>query len=162
MLNVVVEVKAPEIVEVLKSILNVMLIDRQLKNAPQGTSAPAMEAPAQPPYFPPAQGQPVQQQQMPQQTQVQQPQQMPQQMQPQQMQPQQMQTQAPQPGPVPTATQTYTLEQLSVAATALIDAGRRMELISLLGSFGVPALTALPQDQYGNFATHLRSMGAKI
>lgn len=145
MLNIVVEVKAPEIVEVLKSILNVMLIDRQLKNAPQGVQAPAIESPAQPQYFPQTQEQP--QQVMPQQ---------------QVQQPQQMQTQAPLPGPVPTATQTYTLEQLSVAATALIDAGRRMELISLLGSFGVPALTALPQDQYGNFATHLRSMGAKI
>ncbi|TGE36864.1 hypothetical protein E4K67_17345 [Desulfosporosinus fructosivorans] len=160
MFNVVVEVKSPEIVEVLKSILNVMLIDRQLKNAPQGASAPTLEAPAQPQYFPQIQEQPVQQQ-IPQQ-QVQ-PQQMPlQQAQPQQLPQQQMQTQTPQPGPVPTATQTYTLEQLSVAATALIDAGRRMELISLLGSFGVPALTALPQDQYGNFATHLRSMGAKI
>lgn len=63
---------------------------------------------------------------------------------------------------VPTTPQTYTLEQLAVAATQLVDAGRRTELVGLLGSFGVQALTALPKEQYGNFATQLRAMGAKI
>lgn len=70
---------------------------------------------------------------------------------------------APAPAAVPTApAPTYTMEQLAVAATQLVDAGRRTELVSLLGQFGVPALTALPKDQYGNFATALRQMGAKI
>ena len=64
--------------------------------------------------------------------------------------------------PVPTQTQTYTMEQLAVAATQLVDAGRRAELVQLLAAFGVQALTALPKEQYGNFATSLRSMGAKI
>lgn len=66
------------------------------------------------------------------------------------------------PAPVPTTTPTYTLEQLAVAATQLVDAGRRNELITLLGQFGVQALTALPKEQYGNFATALRQMGAQI
>lgn len=66
------------------------------------------------------------------------------------------------PGTVPTTAQTYTMEQLAVAATQLVDAGRRGELVNLLGQFGVQALTALPKNQYGNFATHLRSMGVRI
>ena len=63
---------------------------------------------------------------------------------------------------VPTTAQTYTMEQLAVAATQIVDVGRRTELINLLNSFGVQALTALPKDQYGTFATQLRALGAKI
>ena len=74
--------------------------------------------------------------------------------------PQAAPTQAP--AAVPTAVQTYTLNQLAVAATQLVDAGRREELVQLLASFGVPALTALPKELYGEFATRLRAMGAKI
>ena len=63
---------------------------------------------------------------------------------------------------VPTAAPTYTMEQLAVAATQLVDAGRREELVQLLQQFGVQALTALPKEQYGAFATALRQMGAKV
>jgi len=70
-------------------------------------------------------------------------------------------TQPPAPA-VPTTTQTYTMEQLAVAATQLVDAGRREELVQLLSQFGVSALTQLPKEQYGAFATALRQMGAKI
>ncbi len=63
---------------------------------------------------------------------------------------------------VPVTTQTYTLDQLAQAATQLMDAGRRNELIALLSSYGVQALTALPKEQYGAFATQLRAMGARI
>jgi hypothetical protein len=63
---------------------------------------------------------------------------------------------------VPTTVQGYTMEQLAVAATQLVDAGRRIELVSLLSSFGVQALTSLPKEQYGAFATQLRGLGAKI
>lgn len=63
---------------------------------------------------------------------------------------------------VPTSAQTYTMEQLAVAATQLVDAGRRTELVGLLSSFGVQALTALPKERYGEFATQLRALGAKI
>lgn len=65
-------------------------------------------------------------------------------------------------GAIPTTAQTYSMEQLAVAATQLVDAGRRMDLVNLLNSFGVQALTALPKEQYGAFATQLRAMGAKI
>lgn len=63
---------------------------------------------------------------------------------------------------VPTQAQTYTMDQLAIAATQLMDAGKRNELIGLLAQFGVQALTALPKEQYGAFATALRGMGAKI
>lgn len=63
---------------------------------------------------------------------------------------------------VPVTAATYSMEQLAVAATQLVDAGRRQELIGLLGSFGVQALTTLPKEQYGAFATQLRAMGAKL
>lgn len=63
---------------------------------------------------------------------------------------------------VPTTTQTYTMDQLAVAAQQLMDAGRVNELRQLLTNFGVQALTALPKEQYGAFATQLRALGAKI
>lgn len=72
------------------------------------------------------------------------------------------QSQATQSPIVPTSSQTYTMEQLAVAATQIVDAGRRTELVNLLSSFGVQALTALPKEQYGAFATQLRTLGAKI
>lgn len=74
----------------------------------------------------------------------------------------QPQTAAPAPAAVPTTAQSYTLDQLAVAATQLMDAGRRDEVVQLLHSFGVQALTALPKEQYGAFATALRQLGAKI
>jgi hypothetical protein len=62
----------------------------------------------------------------------------------------------------PASAQTYTMEQLAVAATQIVDAGRRTELVSVLNSFGVQALTALPKEHYGAFATQLRALGAKL
>jgi hypothetical protein len=44
----------------------------------------------------------------------------------------------------------------------LVEAGRRAELVNLLASFGVEALTQLPDDKLGDFATALRGMGAKL
>ena len=67
-----------------------------------------------------------------------------------------------QPQAVPTSATAYTFDQLAVAATQLTDAGRREEVLQLLNSFGVQALTALPKEQYGAFATKLRELGAKI
>lgn len=63
---------------------------------------------------------------------------------------------------VPTSAQSYTMEQLAVAATQLVDAGRREELVNLLKLFRVQALTALSKEQYGAFATQLRQLGVKI
>lgn len=66
------------------------------------------------------------------------------------------------PAPVPTTAPTYTMDQLAVAATQLVDAGKRDQLVQLLQSFGAQALLQLPKEQYGAFATKLREMGAKI
>lgn len=63
---------------------------------------------------------------------------------------------------VPTSETTYSMDQLAVAATQLVDAGKRDELLELLASFGVQALMGLPKEQYGAFATKLREKGAKI
>lgn len=63
---------------------------------------------------------------------------------------------------VPTAAVSYTQEQLAVAASSLLDAGKSNELVSLLASFGVQALTQLPQEHYGAFATKLRELGAQL
>ncbi len=63
---------------------------------------------------------------------------------------------------VPTSAQTYTQDQLALAASGLIDAGKLVELQQLLASFNVDSLARLPADQYGAFATKLREMGAKI
>ncbi len=57
---------------------------------------------------------------------------------------------------------TYTLEQLQAAGGELMTAGRLNELRALLNSFHVEALTDLPKEQYGAFATKLRELGAKI
>jgi hypothetical protein len=63
----------------------------------------------------------------------------------------------------PTATPaTYTLDVLGTAAAPLMAAGRQQELVGLLQSFGVQALTQLPPDRYGEFATALRGLGAKL
>lgn len=63
---------------------------------------------------------------------------------------------------VPTATQSYTLDDLARAAMTLMDSGRQAELQGLLKNFGVDALPVLPQEQYGAFAIALRGMGAQI
>lgn len=63
---------------------------------------------------------------------------------------------------VPTAAPSYTMEQLAVAATQLVDAGQRDNLVNLLQQFGVQALNVLPKEQYGIFANALRGMGAKL
>lgn len=141
MFNVMIEIKAPEIAEAIRllatslHVTGLSAVDAQ-SNQHVGIPAPAPAvAPSQAPApqtFAPAP---------------------------------QMPAAAPEAAPlaaVPTAAQTYTAEQLAVAATQLMDAGRRAELVSLLASFGVQALTQLPKEHYGAFATQLRAMGARL
>lgn len=72
-------------------------------------------------------------------------------------------TPAPAPAPVPVApAPTYNRDQIMTAGAALIDAGKINELMGLLNSFGVHAVTQLKQDQLGAFATELRKLGAQI
>lgn len=72
-------------------------------------------------------------------------------------------TQQPaQQGGVPTASPSYTLEELGRAGVTLMESGKKAELEALVASFGVASLQQLPEAQYGAFATALRSMGAPI
>lgn len=72
-------------------------------------------------------------------------------------------TPAPVSAPVPVApAPTYNRDQIMTAGAALIDAGKINELMGLLNSFGVQAVTQLKQDQLGAFATELRKLGAQI
>ena len=166
--NVVVEIKAPEIIEVIRSLIGALVGVKAIESAP--VQIPSVIPPVQQPqYFPqmqePQQAQPQLQQVQPQQMQLQQQAPViPQQQAPvQQIQPQQLQQPMQQPlTAVPTTAASYTMDQLAVAATQLMDAGRKVELVALLTAFGVQALTMLPKEQYGNFATQLRTMGAKI
>lgn len=58
----------------------------------------------------------------------------------------------------------YTLEQLSRAGAELVsaDPGKMPQLTGLLQQFDVQAITMLPPEQYGAFATALRGLGAKL
>jgi len=117
---------------------------------PVQQAAPAMTQPVQ--QVAPATPQPVQTQQMAPVT-------------PQPVQTQQMAPVTPPPvqqAPVQTAAPSYTADDLARAAMTLMDSGRQGDLINLLAQFGTEALTQLPQEQYGAFATALRGLGAPI
>lgn len=57
---------------------------------------------------------------------------------------------------------TYDLNALACAASPLMAQGKQQALQSLLAGFGVQALTQLPPERYGEFATALRGLGAQI
>jgi len=75
---------------------------------------------------------------------------------------------APAPAPAPNAgvplaqPPQYTVDQIMAAGATLMDAGRVNDLMALLQSFGVRAVTDLKSEQMGAFATALRGLGAKI
>lgn len=71
---------------------------------------------------------------------------------------------APAASPVPTATATptYTMEQLAVAATGLIDAGKMQDVLNTLAYLGAQTLMDLPQEKYGEFASAIKAIGAVI
>ncbi len=56
----------------------------------------------------------------------------------------------------------YTVDQIMAAGATLMDAGKVNELLNLLHSFGVQAVTDLKPEQLGAFATAMRELGAKI
>ncbi|KEF40449.1 hypothetical protein M670_00475 [Schinkia azotoformans MEV2011] len=158
-MNITISIQAPELVQAIQS-LAASFSNVKGQTLTTQHLEPVQQAPIQQP------GQQAPIQQMP----VQQPMNM--QTQPQgvptappvQQQPPAMQ-QAPvqqQPQGVPTSAPSYTMDQLAVAATQLMDAGRQQDLLGLLATFGAQSLMQLPKDQYGAFATKLREMGAKI
>ena len=57
---------------------------------------------------------------------------------------------------------TYRFDELQVAAVALADAGKRDDVLALMGQFGAQALSQLAPARYGEFATALRGLGAKL
>ena len=70
---------------------------------------------------------------------------------------------SPPPSSVPVAAApTFTREQIMTAGAALIDAGKMADLMTLLNTFGVQAVTQLKPEQLGAFATELRKLGAQI
>ena len=68
------------------------------------------------------------------------------------------------PAAVPTTAmpQEYTIEQLQVAAAGLSQMGRMPQVMGILQQFGIQAMTELPPERYGDFATALREAGAQI
>lgn len=74
-----------------------------------------------------------------------------------------VETQPTEAATVPTAAPTYTIQELANAAKGILDAGNVEKLKALLtDQFGVKALTELAPERYGEFATAIRAMGAKI
>lgn len=71
-------------------------------------------------------------------------------------------TAAPSASVVPTAAPQYTLEQITKAGADLVQAGRLDQLQALLAQYGVQAVTQIPPEQYGAFATALRGLGAAL
>ena len=153
-INITLKLEGPEIVKALNSLTE--LLGANKVGGVVASAAPSMpevQQPTQLIHTPPVQ--PV----FAQQVQTPGPAQMPVQI----AQPMQQPVQMPTPmTAVPTTAQTYSMDQLAVAATQLMDAGRANELRQLLASFGVQALTMLPKEHYGAFAPQLRAMGAKI
>ncbi len=66
------------------------------------------------------------------------------------------------PPTLPTMDVSYTNEQLAVAMTSLVDAGKMDAVRALLNRFNAPSLMQLPKERYGAFANELRQMGAKL
>lgn len=69
---------------------------------------------------------------------------------------------APVPVPTTAMAQTYTIEQLQVAAAGLSSMGKMPQVMGILQQFGIQAMTELPQERYGEFAIALREAGAQI
>ena len=64
--------------------------------------------------------------------------------------------------PEATKSNAATLHALSEAGASLLEAGKMSDLIALLHSFQVEAVTMLKPEQYDAFASGLRKLGAKI
>lgn len=73
---------------------------------------------------------------------------------------------APAPAPVttvvPTTIKKYTLAELQAACAPLMDMGKMAELQNLMAKYNVIALNDIPEERYGELATDLRAMGARL
>lgn len=64
--------------------------------------------------------------------------------------------------PTTAVAQEFSYDQLAVAAAGLMNAGKGTQLHAILQQFGVQAMTELPKERYGEFATAIRAEGAVI
>ena len=62
----------------------------------------------------------------------------------------------------PAPAKNYTLAELSLAASALIEQGKMKELMALINSFGVVSLNVLPPEHFPAFAEGIKKLGAKL
>ena len=63
---------------------------------------------------------------------------------------------------VPVSEIAYSFPQLQKAAAELARAGKRDELKDIINSFGVPAITDIPENKYNEFALRIREAGGVI
>ena len=64
---------------------------------------------------------------------------------------------------VPTApAKEYSLDELLTATAPLMDAGKIAELQALMQKYGVASMMEIPKERYGELATDLRALGARI
>lgn len=64
---------------------------------------------------------------------------------------------------VPTApAKEYSLDELLTATAPLMDAGKISELQALMQKYGVASMMEIPKERYGELATDLRALGARI
>ena len=85
--------------------------------------------------------------------------------QPRKAEPVQVPTQEPapaQPEPVASPAPALTVTDLMRAAAALRDQGQLAAVTGLFPQFGVKKLSDLKEDQFSEFADHLRKLGAQI
>lgn len=64
---------------------------------------------------------------------------------------------------VPTApAKDYSLDELLTATAPLMDAGKIAGLQALMQKYGVASMMEIPKEKYGELATDLRALGAKL
>lgn len=64
---------------------------------------------------------------------------------------------------VPTApAKDYSLDELLTATAPLMDAGKISELQALMQKYGVASMMEISKERYGELATDLRSLGARL
>lgn len=64
---------------------------------------------------------------------------------------------------VPTApAKEYSLDELLTATAPLMDAGKIADLQALMQKYGVASMMEIPKEKYGELATDLRALGAKL
>lgn len=77
-------------------------------------------------------------------------------------QPQFQATTAVVPQAIPTAQANFTMDQLAVAMSNAVNAGKMNTVLEILHSFGVQALTQVNPNDYSKLATKLKENGIEV